>query len=317
MMGLARWIAGTLLLTCCFWVAGLACLLVIANIVHSDIPAQLAERLPLLKTGPKLIFAGDSRAAFQLDPTVAATMLHQPPGFAVNIGYIAGEPLAVLAAVDEFPDRFRNAHLVVSVSAITTNDGIPTAAVAPPDVIARLSVSGQMTRYLPMRLGTLIQYIRDSFSSRVAADSDVAENGPMPDVFGLRLIPRLPNYRWPAKISDHLHYRDWSVHGAKSRFELPALCDLAKKTARLTVIMGPWSPRYDRNQDLPWKEKDEENAALFGETAKRCDFDFLHVMSVPGLEEKHFAEELHINDTGVSMYTRHVVGLLRQPAGGF
>ena len=101
----ARWIAGALALTAAAWLAALAGLLAIADRVHDDVPALLAVKLPLLASHPELIFAGESRTVYQVDPDLAAQLIGKPPGAAVNIAYDAGEPLALVAAMRREPDR--------------------------------------------------------------------------------------------------------------------------------------------------------------------------------------------------------------------
>ena len=47
-----------------------------------------------------------------------------------------------------------------------------SAAVYPQDVAARLGVAEQMASFLPLRVGTLIRFIREAFVARLAADRD-------------------------------------------------------------------------------------------------------------------------------------------------
>ena len=165
----ARWIVAALALTALTWLVVLAGLLAIANRVHDDVPVMLAIKLPLLSSHPELIFAGESRTEYQVDPELAAQLIGKPQGSVVNIAYDAGEPLAVLAAMRREPNRFRKAHVVVSVVPFLFNEGVRSAAVYPLDVAARLGVAEQMLSFLPLRVGTLIRYIREAFASRLAA----------------------------------------------------------------------------------------------------------------------------------------------------
>ena len=87
----ARWIAAALALTAVAWLAVLAGLLAIAHRVHDDVPVMLAVKLPLLASKPELIFAGESRTVYQVDPSLAAQLTGKPPGSAINLGYDAGE----------------------------------------------------------------------------------------------------------------------------------------------------------------------------------------------------------------------------------
>jgi hypothetical protein len=129
----ARWIAAALTLTAAAWLAALAGLLAIADRVHDDVPALLAVKLPLLSSRPELIFAGESRTVYQVDPALAAQLLGKPKGFAVNIAYDAGEPLALLAAIRRAPASFQKAHVVVSVAPFLFN-----GASAPPRSIRKM-----------------------------------------------------------------------------------------------------------------------------------------------------------------------------------
>src|SRR4051794_19651616 len=70
----SRWIAAALTLTVAAWLAVLAGLLAVANGVHDDVPVPLAVKLPLLQSRPDLIFAGESRTVYQIDPDLAAQL---------------------------------------------------------------------------------------------------------------------------------------------------------------------------------------------------------------------------------------------------
>ena len=168
----------------------LAGLLAVAIRVHDDIPVLLAVKLPLLASHPQLIFAGESRTEYHVDPQLASELLGQPPGSAVNIAYDAGEPLALLAAMRREPDAFRGAEVVTSVSPTLFNEGVRSAAVYPLDVLPRLGVVRQMASFLPLRVGTLIRFIREAFASRLIAEQRMADLAPQPPAFGLSIIDR-------------------------------------------------------------------------------------------------------------------------------
>ena len=309
----ARWIAGALALTAAAWLVALAGLLALAGRVHDDVPALLAVKLPLLQSRPELIFGGESRTVYQVDPDLAAQLIGKPKGAAVNIAYDAGEPLALEAAMHRQPDRFQKAHVVVSVAPFLFNEGVRSAAVYPQDVAARLGVVEQMSSFLPLRVGTLIRFIREAFGARLAADQHVTDLGPPPAAFGLKIIDRTqPDDRWPAEIGSHAHYASWDLSGPKARFEIGALCDMVALTRRLTVVLPPWAPRYDRARDPPWRDKDDQYAALVVDAGRRCGFDVLNIQSIPGLAQGNYADEMHVNASGVPIYTRYLVSRLKR-----
>jgi hypothetical protein len=309
----ARWLAGLLALTAATWLVALAGLLAIANRVHDDVPVLLAVKLPLLSSRPELIFAGESRTVYQVDPALAAQLIGKPPGSVVNIAYDAGEPLALLAAMKREPDRFLKAHVVVSVAPFLFNEGVRSAAVYPQDVVARLGVVEQMVSFLPLRVGTLIRFIREAFAARLAADQHLADAGPQPAAYGVKIIDHTaPDDRWPADIGSHAHYASWDLSGPKARFEIGALCDMVALARKVTVVVPPWAPRYDRARDAAWRNKDDQYASLVTEAGRRCGFEALNIASVPGLEQANYADEMHVNASGVPIYTRYLVSRLKR-----
>jgi hypothetical protein len=309
----ARWIAAALALTAAVWLVVLAGLLAIADRVHDDVPALLAVKLPLLASRPELIFAGESRTIYQVDPNLAAQLIGKPNGAAVNIAYDAGEPLALLAAMQREPDRFAKAHVVVSVAPFLFNEGVRSAAVYPQDVVARLGVVEQMSSFLPLRIGTLIRFIREAFVARLAADQHLADLGAQPAALGLKIIDHTqPDDQWPAEIGSHAHYAGWNLFGPKARYEIGALCDMVALTRKLTVVVPPWAPRYDRARDAAWRERDDQYAALVTEAGRRCGFDVLNIQSIPGLQQANYADEMHVNASGVPIYTRYLLSRLKR-----
>lgn len=307
----ARWVVGTVSLTIVVWLLGLAVLLGIANRVHDDIPMALAAKLPLLQSAPELIFAGDSRTYYQVDPAIAAEMIGRQPGAAVNLGYEAGEPLAVLAAIELKPERFRDAHLVINLTPPILNDGLRTAGSNTQDVTMRMGVADQMATFLPLRLGTLIRFIREAFNARLAADEDLADRAPMPPDFGLIRLQSNPRYKWPTELASHAFYAGWDLEGPKVKYEIGALCEIVKHVRKLTVVSPPWSPRYDRAKDPAWARMDAGMVAVMESAGRRCGFDTLDLPTAPGLTADDFMDEAHLNASGVPIYTRYLMSQLK------
>ena len=191
------------------------------------------------------------------------------------------------------------------------NEGVRSAAVYPQDVAARLGVVEQMMSFLPWRVGTLIRFIREAFNARLAADQHLAEFAPVPAAFGSKIIDHTQSGdRWPAEIGSHAHYANWDLSGPKARYEIGALCEMVALARRLTVVVPPWAPRYDRARDPSWRERDDQYVALIGDAGRRCGFDVLNIQSVPGLEQGNYADEMHVNASGVPIYTRYLVSRL-------
>jgi hypothetical protein len=308
----ARWIAAVLALTAASWLVALAGLLAAANRVHDDIPVLLSVKLPLLASHPDLIFGGDSRALYQVDPRLAAQLLGKPEGSAVNIAYDAGEPLALLAVMSRDSELFRNAHVVVSVSPFVFNDGVRQAIFNPQDVVARLGVFEQMMTYLPLRAGTLIRFIREAFAARLESEQHTARPVQSLAALGLSVIDQTqPEKQWPSDIGSHPHYANWNIAGPKARFEIGGLCDMVKLARKVTVVIPPWAPRYDRARDPDWRDKDDQYVALVSNAGRACGFDVLNITSIPGVTQANYADEMHVNTLGIPIYTRYLMSQLK------
>jgi hypothetical protein len=170
-----------------------------------------------------------------------------------------------------------------------------------------------MASFLPLRVGTLIRFIREAFASRLASEQRTADLAAPPASFGVSIIDRTqPEARWPTDIGSHPHYANWNIAGPKSHFEIGALCEMTKLARKVTVVIPPWAPRYDRARDAAWREKEDEVAALLFEAGRSCGFDVLNIPTVPGLEQVNYADEMHVNASGVPIYTRFLVSQLKR-----
>lgn len=308
----ARWILLVLASTALIWLAGLAALLAVAQRVHVDVPRFLAVKLPLLKDHPPLIFAGESRNMYGADPVLAARLLGQPRGYAVNIAFEAAEPLATLGAMRLKPEAFRGAHVVVSVAPFNFNGGTRQAYVYPLNVAARLPL-GELMAMLPMRVGTLTRFVQEAFYSRLMHDVAIADTSPVPANLGFSALEgQRAAERWSPRVSAHPHFTGWTLDGPRARMEIDGLCEMVKLTRALTVVLPPWAARYDRARDPDWRRYDEELAARIGEAGRRCGFDVLDIQSVPGLTDAQFFDDMHVNAQGVPLYTRYLVEHLRR-----
>jgi hypothetical protein len=87
---------------------------------------------------------------------------------------------------------------------------------------------------------------------------------------------------------------------------------MVKLTRRLTVVIPPWALRYNRASDPIWRTKDDQYANLITDAGRRCGFDVLNIASVSGLAQQNYADEMHVNASGVPIYTRYIIGMLNR-----
>jgi hypothetical protein len=211
------------------------------------------------------------------------------------------------------PDAFRNAHVVLSVAPFNFNDGTRQAYTYPLSVAARASVGELMWDFLPLRIGTLIRFIRESFASRLALSQNTYDTAAEPRNFGFTPITgQKPPSRWIGRVSDHQHYQGFDLAGRRTSATLAGLCDLTKAVRRLTVVIPPWAGKYPRAEDRAWDSHETQIAGLIRETAARCGFDMIDAQSVPGLGLAQFYDEMHVNIEGVPIYTAFIVNQLRR-----
>jgi hypothetical protein len=86
------------------------------------------------------------------------------------------------------------------------------------------------------------------------------------------------------------------------------MVQLARK---VTVVMPPWAPRYERDSDPVWREKDDQYVALVTDAGHACGFNVLNIPAVLGLRQFHFADEMHVNASGVPIYTFSLISALK------
>ena len=224
---------------------------------------MLAVKLPLLASHPELIFGGESRTAYQVDPALAAQLIGKPPGLRSILPMMPGSRWRCLRRYAASAILFQKAHVVVSVAPFLFNEGVRSAAVYPQDVLPRIGVFEQMVSFLPLRVGTLIRFIREAFAARLAAGQHMADLAPpagraracrsstLPAGQPLagrhrlaRALCRVEYCRPQGAFRDRRAVRD----GEAGR--------------KVTVVIPPWAPRYDRARDPEWLKKDDQYAAL-------------------------------------------------------
>ena len=74
----------------------------------------------------------------------------------------------------------------------------------------------------------------------------------------------------------------------------------------------PVADQGDRARDPAWRDRDDQYAALVVDAGRRCGFDVLNIASIPGLEQGNYADEMHVNASGVPIYTRYLVSRLKR-----
>jgi hypothetical protein len=292
-----------------------------AGRIHDDVSPQLAAKLPLLELQPRIIFAGDSRTAQQVDLAVAAKILGQPPGYAVNLAVVGADALEYLAAVRERPAAFRDADLVLGLSPYHLNDGNRKEFFFSTGAIARLGLGQQLLTFVPADIATLMWFIRDAFQTQADRLRNPDRVGPLPVRLGQEpLAGRIVvaqeagtrRYRdWLnseiTAYEGHTYYRDWQSEGYKARLVEGALCALRPLVHRLVIVSPPWAPIAEFTGRPAWRRLEAQFRAELSTIARACGCEFLPADAVEGLSIEHFADETHVNDVGAPLYTAYLL----------
>lgn len=302
-----------------------------ADRIHDDIGLRLGAKLALLELHPGLIFAGDSRTAQQVDPALAASVMGQRLGYAINIGVIGNDPLAVLAAVRERPGDFRHADLVLNLSPYHINDGSKKEFFFSTNAIARMDLMQKLQTFLLDRPQTLLWFIRASFEEFAWRRQHAAAPAPIPARLGLEdpstaaHIVREPGNTGapdlPFRYTDFLnteigvyegysYYRAWRPDGFKAGLVEAALCELRPLVRRLVIVAPPWAPILQFTKRPAWRALEGQFHDVISAMARQCGFEFLNISEVPGLGFEDFLDEAHISRSGMPAYTEYLMDRL-------
>ncbi len=77
-------------------------------------------------------------------------------------------------------------------------------------------------------------------------------------------------------------------------------------------MVPPWDPRYDRASDPVCQKQDDQYTNLIVDAGRACGFEVIIVQSIPGLRQENYADEMHVNASGVPIYTRYIVARLNE-----
>jgi hypothetical protein len=184
------------------------------------------------------------------------------------------------------------------------------AAAYPMDVAARFGAFEQPTTFLPMRVGTLIRYIREAFNSDLAEDQHIADVGPIPSEYGL---VRLTTRRTTGVARKNRNTRLLSMEpirsqGASRTFRALQDCALDPTSHNGIPTMGSALRSCKRpNMARPRWGKCLDHPPRWS-TLRLRHTEY----SVPAwTDAESFFDESHLNGAGATAYTRYLMKQLK------
>lgn len=272
----------------------------------SYVDRTLAAKEYLLEGKPTLIFAGDSRAAFQLNPAVAAQQLGLQAGDVVNIGGGHGDVVAIANLARRYPAVFRQATLVVSVSSFQVNDGARDPHYYPGPMLAKMPLWRQFELFFPRRIDTLAEHYRTTFDGLIGAGWTLPL---FPDSHGYNAATnRIDISKMHLDAQNHPWYKNFEISGEKLRYFEDALIDLNGSVKKMYVYTGGFAPIYlDRIKGNAIAAYEAEFGRVTEAVCRRNKIIYLSFAEDRTIPLDYFADEVHLNTKGADLFTRQVI----------
>lgn len=288
-------------------------ILVFSAINNSYKYDQLDEKIPLLKEDPILYFAGDSRALWQLRPDVASEHLGVANGKVVNIARIAGHPVEIENFIKKNVDRFKNATIVISVSAFLFNGAAKTPHHFSKDLIAGENVFEQIRIFMPDNLLTLqnyYNYIVLRFFRKTTNETKFDNYGYSP--LSHKISYDLLNHE---RLSGDPWYKDFYIDSRKVKEIEKSLLNIKKMCKNIVVYNGPFAKTFhDTFKSYRIYDIEREFDAEVNQMCARHNIKYISYFMEYKLSDNYFADWAHLNDAGSKIFTIRIlddIGLSR------
>ena len=289
-----------------------AMVLVLTILGDAFFDPNAGKRSGRLAHNPALIFAGDSRSERGLDPAIAERILGWPEGKVGNIAVGAGDPPEVLQTVLAYPDHFRDATVIVSMSPFMLNNGLKQGGYYTYAMMAETNPVRLLIEFLPDNPSMLFGYVVDQIRLQAAG---------RPRAHKLRDLSGTPitgtRYKAVEQVFNGVvpplggrWFTNWRINGPRSAVVEQSLAALRDRVGRLIVIQAPYAPAYMKaaqSSDAPdagsIREFDDTMAAIAGRvgvTYKSYAFD-------DSWTDQDFYDASHLNHLGAKRFTEQVV----------
>ena len=291
---------------------GLLCIFIIGYIVHDKFPNDsLAEKEYLIKEyHPTIVFGGDSRAERQLNPIEAKKILKTDNDI-INIATSAGDSLMTEYLIDKYPNKFKDAILILSVSANQINDNAISLGAFSYSMISKLSYIDQLKIFIPKKPITLIKYYLHNIKIILKILISWNHiNNKFEDTLGFHGVTGILK---SDKINIELEltnplYLNYSDAGIKYILLDNSLQRIKKKVKKLYVYTAPFSPKYIEiikpsilyKYEISFKK-------LIKKICVDNDISYKNYLVLEELKDQHFYDTSHLNKEGSKIFTKIVL----------
>lgn len=263
---------------------------------------------------PNIVFAGDSRAERQLNVEVASKFLSKKKCEIVNVAISSGNPIMLEYLIDKYPYIFKNAIVILSISANQLNDNAIKNNYYTYSMISKLSYIEQLRVFLPQNYKYLFQYyyvnfeylFYDMFHKEFKQTFMTIENN---EEFGFFAVNE--KYK-DINISDWDNspfYINYADGGLKYKVLENSLKKINNKVKKLYIYTAPFVPQMFHSN------KKGENLLRFElsfkEKIKRIctdnNIECRNYLYIDELSKEFFYDPAHLNIHGSNIFTKYIL----------
>lgn len=261
---------------------------------------------------PKIIIGGDSRAERQFNPILAQNLLGMNNGDVVNIAISSGDPLMIETLISKYPQIFRKATLIISISENELNDGSQKVGYFSNTMISKMDFFTQIQTFQGKHLDTLLKYYRYNIINilkKIIGYNKETED--FTDTFGFNPIhSKFDINKYTLHDVDinpwYENYQNRKL--IKINLLRNSLYNIKSKVNRLYIYNAPLSPKFVQtiintnyyNIETDMQKSLETICQDLNISYKSYAFD-------KRFENKHFYDAVHLNDFGADYFTTMIL----------
>lgn len=263
---------------------------------------QLNKKKYLLLNSPTIYFAGDSRAWWQLKPDTASKYLGIDKSKIANIARMAGHPLEVENLMRGNVSKFKDAVVIISVSAFLVNGNAKSPNHHSMDLIANKNIFEQLRLFSPMNMLTLQKYYSHIFGSifyESKEKSDVETNGfrPLNHNIDSKLLT-------VEKLSNDPWYSNYQIDKEKVSVVEKSLKAVKGMSKTLIVYNGPYAVSFLKGlkETEPYCIENSFDKLMKLMCAKN-GITYISYFNNINIGDEYFADWAHLNEKGAELFT--------------
>lgn len=270
----------------------------------------LKNKMYLIKDfEPTLIFGGDSRAERQLNPEIASILLNIEINKVVNIAVSSGDALMIEDLINKYPEKFKNATLIISISQNQLNDNSKQLGYFSNNMISKLSFFQQITIFLPGNKETLLAYYKSNIFYYLKKILNVKSIFPkdFEETNGFNGINKEFDYNRYTMRDVKLNpwYENYSNELIKINFLKKSLGNIKKSVKNLYVYTAPLSPKHlNIVKNTKYFDIEMKIQSSLENLCKELNINYKSYAFDEKFKNEYFYDAMHLNIYGAKLFTK-------------